>query len=668
GIHISKLEMPTYRQRATGTVKVDSRGEINCTACNEYKCDSTSKKILVKDPEPLKFPSPLTNGSFVSYDLNSNIELHCPASGIPEPVIIWMKDNFTLRSDDRKIFTFDQGRELRIVNATRKDSGKYKCIANNGHGQEHIYFDITVGNTSDVWLASAIILGLLLVTLYLHLFMGDCRRLSKNEVLLKFDKGAIDSVNPELTLADQADLLPYDKSWEFPRHRLKLGRMLGRGAFGIVREAYARGIANHKGVRKVAVKMVHRDAEPVHLRALASELKVMVHLGKHLNVVNLLGACTRNIDRRELIVIVEYCHFGNLRDYLLRNRQNFIDQMVAETGKLLPQESTSTLYKTPYIDGDEKIERFDEHNKKIDLRSNSNDQSSCEVSSVDTNTRSMSKKDFLSWAFQVARGMDYLSQRKVLHGDLAARNILLSANNVVKICDFGLSRTMYKYDNYKKKTDGPVPIKWMAIESIKENFFSTQSDVWSFGIVLWEFFTLGDSPYPGIQAYDLLQKLTQGHRMEQPKWAPDNVYEIMLHCWNADPMLRPSFAQLATSVGKLLEKNVEMYYIELNQPYAEMNEAREENKTDFLKMMSAPDHASRFSNYKEYMNSAYLVYTSTKSFDESERNIKLPLTTPVETSSSSKSADVTTDRVEEMPMCDIRSLSSDEDFETSPEQ
>jgi len=145
---------------------------------------------------------------------------------------------------------------------------------------------------------------------------------------------------------------------------------------------------------------------------------------------------------------------------------------------------------------------------------------------------------------------------QVLHGDLAARNILLTEDNVVKICDFGLAKSMYNNSNYKKKTDGPLPIKWMAIESIKDFIFSTQSDVWAFGIVLWEFFTLAETPYPGIEAEKLYQKLIEGYRMEQPEYAVREIYDIMLQCWKAEPVLRPNFTNLVESIGNLIEENM----------------------------------------------------------------------------------------------------------------
>lgn len=171
--------------------------------------------------------------------------------------------------------------------------------------------------------------------------------------------------------------------------------------------------------------------------------------------------------------------------------------------------------------------------------------------------RSVTTSDLVCWGYQVARGMDYLASRKVLHGDLAARNILLCNDNVVKICDFGLARSMYKTDNYKKTGEAPLPFKWLALESISDHVFSTHSDVWAFGIVLWEMFSLAKVPYPGMDANQTLyMKLRDGYRMEKPQYANQDLYDIMLNCWNINPESRPQFSQLDARLGALLQDSV----------------------------------------------------------------------------------------------------------------
>ncbi|KAF7410024.1 hypothetical protein HZH68_004405 [Vespula germanica] len=446
--------------------------------------------------------------------------------------------------------------------------------------------------------------------------------------LMHFEEGALECLNPELTVDDQAELLPYDKKWEFPRERLKLGKQLGSGAFGVVMKAEAQGIYEDEAITTVAVKMVRRTTDPTYVRALASELKIMVHLGKHLNVVNLLGACTKNISKRELLVIVEYCRFGNLHNYLLRHRTDFINQIDPATGKFDPTIGIDLLTRTASMSSNNSISansgtemvQYYAHNT-TDSQGVSMSPDGCILSNnssqpgwrsnyrgdyKDHNLKPICTQDLLSWAFQVARGMEYLSQRRVLHGDLAARNILLAENNVVKICDFGLAKTMYKDGNYKKKGDGPLPIKWMAIESIRDRVFSTQSDIWSFGIVLWEFFTLAETPYPGMEAEKQYQKLIEGYRMEQPAYATPEVYNIMLQCWKAKPTLRPSFTELVDSIGDLLEESVRTHYISLNTPYMDMNTMILDGKNDYLTMMSAPDHAALSLPMGDYVNTSIL--------------------------------------------------------------
>jgi serine/threonine protein kinase len=213
--------------------------------------------------------------------------------------------------------------------------------------------------------------------------------------------------------------------------------------------------------------------------------------------------------------------------------------------------------------------------------------------------------------------MEYLASRKILHGDLAARNVLLAERNVVKICDFGLAKEMY-HEKYKKKSEGVLlPVKWMAIESICLGVFSTQSDVWSFGVVMWELFTLGKTPYPGMEADERFYKmLNDGYRMEKPAYAPSSIYDLMTECWNHEPSARPSFTGLSDRIGDLMEEGLRQHYIDLNCPYTTMNERRMEGREDLLLKMSGPDYGSvskrgtpdrSYANVAEQNESGYLA-------------------------------------------------------------
>ncbi|XP_028516275.1 tyrosine-protein kinase receptor Tie-1, partial [Exaiptasia diaphana] len=131
--------------------------------------------------------------------------------------------------------------------------------------------------------------------------------------------------------------------------------------------------------------------------------------------------------------------------------------------------------------------------------------------------------------------MRHLSSKKCVHRDLAARNVLLDENYVAKVTDFGLSRDVYEAGVYQVNAQSKMPLKWMAVESLESMEFTTQSDVWSFAVLIWEIETAGTTPYPGLMGRELFQDLVAGHRLEQPPSCPDELYELMSKCWSRDP-------------------------------------------------------------------------------------------------------------------------------------
>lgn len=154
-------------------------------------------------------------------------------------------------------------------------------------------------------------------------------------------------------------------------------------------------------------------------------------------------------------------------------------------------------------------------------------------------------------ASQVAEGMAYLEKNKFIHRDLAARNCLVGDNLTVKLADFGLARFLTQDDPYTAKAGSKFPIKWTAPESINYNRFTIKSDVWAFGICLWEIATLGATPYPGMDLYIVLEKLEHGYRMPRPQGCPPEVYQLMRDCWQQDPRQRPAFKQIVARLQSM---------------------------------------------------------------------------------------------------------------------
>lgn len=157
-------------------------------------------------------------------------------------------------------------------------------------------------------------------------------------------------------------------------------------------------------------------------------------------------------------------------------------------------------------------------------------------------------------ARQVAAGMAYLSERKFVHRDLATRNCLVGENMVVKIADFGLSRNIYSADYYKANENDAIPIRWMPPESIFYNRYTTESDVWAYGVVLWEIFSYGLQPYYGMAHEEVIYYVRDGHILACPEDCPLELYNLMRLCWSKLPADRPSFASIHRILQRMCER------------------------------------------------------------------------------------------------------------------
>ncbi|XP_067858358.1 fibroblast growth factor receptor 2-like isoform X3 [Heptranchias perlo] len=337
--------------------------------------------------------------------------------------------------------------------------------------------------------------------------------MSSNTPLVRITTRLSSTDGPMLAGVSEYEL-PEDPKWEFSRDKLTLGKPLGEGCFGQVVMAEAVGVDKDKPKEPltVAVKMLKDDATEKDLSDLVSEMEMMKMIGKHKNIINLLGACTQD---GPLYVIVEFTAKGNLREYLRARRPPGM-------------EYTFDINRVP----DEQL----------------------------------TFKDLVSCTYQVARGMEYLASQKCIHRDLAARNVLVTENNVMKIADFGLARDVHNIDYYKKTTNGRLPVKWMAPEALFDRVYTHQSDVWSFGVLMWEIFTLGGSPYPGIPVEELFKLLKEGHRMDKPANCTNDLYMMMRDCWHAVPSQRPTFKQLVEDLDRILTLTSNAEYLDLSAP------------------------------------------------------------------------------------------------------
>lgn len=276
------------------------------------------------------------------------------------------------------------------------------------------------------------------------------------------------------------------------RHKLTLGKTLGEGEFGSVMEGL---LTQEESVLKVAVKtMKIAICTRSEMEDFLREAACMKEFD-HTNVMRLLGVCLQTVESEGYpspVVILPYMKHGDLHSYLLYSR-------LGDCPVYLPSQM------------------------------------------------------LVKFMTDIARGMEYLSSKNFIHRDLAARNCMLNENMNVCVADFGLSKKIYNGDYYRQGRISKMPVKWIAIESLADRVYTTKSDVWSFGVTMWEIATRGQTPYPGVENSEIYDYLRQGNRLKQPPDCLDCIYALMFSCWLLSPKDRPSFESLCCELEKALE-------------------------------------------------------------------------------------------------------------------
>ncbi|XP_013145403.1 PREDICTED: ALK tyrosine kinase receptor-like [Papilio polytes] len=276
------------------------------------------------------------------------------------------------------------------------------------------------------------------------------------------------------------------------RESLKLVKALGQGAFGEVYQGLYRHRTGDTVEMPVAVKTLPELSTGQAESDFLMEAAIMAKFN-HPNVVHLIGVC---FDRHPRFIVLELLAGGDLKNFLRESRPK-------------PERASA-----------------------------------------------LTMKDLILCSLDVCKGSRYLEGLRFIHRDIAARNCLLTSRGpgrVVKIADFGMARDVYRAEYYKKGGKAMLPIKWMPPEAYIDGVFTIKTDVWSFGVLLWEVFSLGMMPYTGCTNREVMEMVSGGGRLEKPYGCPQEIYRLMCECWNPNPVERPAFAQMFDRLQRFLQ-------------------------------------------------------------------------------------------------------------------
>ncbi|XP_021702675.1 uncharacterized protein LOC5572795 [Aedes aegypti] len=275
--------------------------------------------------------------------------------------------------------------------------------------------------------------------------------------------------------------------WEVPKDRVVINRRLGEGAFGTVYGGEAQ--IGDEGWTAVAVKTLKIGSTTEDKVDFLSEAEAMKRFD-HNNIVKLLGVC---LQTEPVYTIMEFMLYGDLKTYLLA-RRHLVNSKQSEDSDISPKRLTMM-------------------------------------------------------ALDVSRALSYLAEQKYVHRDLACRNCMVNAQRVVKLGDFGMARPTFENDYYRFNRKGMLPVRWMAPESLALGIFTPASDVWSYGVLLYEIISFGSFPYQGMTNNQVLEHVKEGNCLTIPTGVKPQLEGLMKACWNQDYKKRPSASEVSEFIA-----------------------------------------------------------------------------------------------------------------------
>lgn len=454
--------------------------------------------------------------------------LHCQATGDPEPHIHWtVKDKPLDLSKNRRLQKMANG-SLLITDVTTDDTGKYTCVAGNSCSIKYRAVQLYVvdkpvhsydeeGDKAPYKMIQTIGLSVGAAVAYIIIVLGlmfyckkrrHAKRLQKGQdgeepEMECLNGGAIQQnghttaeIQEEVALTNMGSMATAEKhhshvnndKLHFPRANLQTITTLGKGEFGEVLLCKAKGIEESEEEMVVLVKSLQTRDEQLQLD-FRREAEMFSKLS-HPNVARLLGLCK---EAEPHYMILDYYDLGDLKQFLRISKSK-----------------------------DDKVK-----------------------------SQPISTKTKVSICAQVAHGMEHLSNHRFVHKDLAARNCLINGQRRVKVSSLSLSKDVYNSEYYHYR-QAWIPLRWLPSESVFEDDFSTKSDVWAFGVLMWEVFSHGELPHAKLSDDETLEALKTGKlKLPAPDGCPSRIYKLMTRCWALSLKERPSFTDIVHALGEL---------------------------------------------------------------------------------------------------------------------